>query len=103
MRHATLGDDDAPSHGESIEPDPGFSALAERITNFHDVLTGQESLNDVLGLIKPLELQALNDELELLTQSGELSDAAEARKMELIRQSLALKLEISRMRPTSAS
>lgn len=100
MRHATLGDDD--THRESAEPDPGFSALAERITNFHDVLTGQESLNDLLGLIKPLELQALNDELELLTQSGELSDAAEARKMELIRQSLALKLEISRMRPTSA-
>ncbi|MDO9003907.1 MAG: DNA primase [Aquabacterium sp.] len=100
MRHATLGDDD--THRESAESDPGFSALAERITNFHDVLTGQESLNDLLGLIKPLELQALNDELELLTQSGELSDAAEARKMELIRQSLALKLEISRMRPTSA-
>ncbi|RZL01352.1 MAG: DNA primase [Rubrivivax sp.] len=100
MRHATLGDDD---HSSSVEPDPGFSALAERITNFHDVLTGNESLADLLALIKPLELQALNDELELLTQSGELSEAAEVRKMELIRQSLALKLEISRMRPTSAS
>jgi len=103
MRHATLGDDDSPSHGDSIEQDPGFSALAERITNFHDVLTGQESLDELLGQIKHLQLQSLQDELELLTQSGELSDSAEARKIELIRQSLVLKLEISRMRPTSAS
>ena len=105
MRHATLGDDDegGGGHGESTEPDPGFSALAERITNFHDVLTGQESLDELLGQIKHLQLQSLQDELELLTQSGELSDSAEARKIELIRQSLVLKLEISRMRPTSAS
>ncbi|MGH6646576.1 DNA primase [Aquabacterium sp.] len=101
MRHATLGDDG--NQPDSDEPDPGFSALAKRITDFHDVMTGQESLDDLLGQVKFLELQALQDELELLTQSGELSDAAEARKMELIRQSLALKLEISRMRPTSAS
>ncbi len=103
MRHATLDDDDSPSHGAPTEPDPGFSALAERITNFHDVLTGQESLDELLGQIKHLQLQSLQDELELLTQSGELSESAEARKIELIRQSLALKLEISRMRPTSAS
>ncbi|MBC7700165.1 DNA primase [Aquabacterium sp.] len=103
MRHATLGDDDSPGHSESIEQDPGFSALAERITNFHDVLTGQESLDELLGQIKHLQLQSMQDELELLTQSGELSDSAEARKIELIRQSLVLKLEISRMRPTSAS
>jgi DNA primase len=105
MRHqATLSDDANPHEpADHLSEDPGFSALAKRITDFHDVLTGQESLDDLLGLIKPLELQALNDELELLTQSGELSEAAEARKIELIRQSLALKLEISRMRPISAS
>ncbi|CAH0352422.1 DNA primase [Aquabacterium sp. CECT 9606] len=103
MRHATLGDDDNPDHSDSAEPDPGFSALAQRITNFHDVLTGQESLEELLGQIKHLQLQSMQDELELLTQSGELSDSAEARKIELIRQSLTLKLEISRMRPTSAS
>jgi len=103
MRQATLGDDAHPGEPRDGHEDPGFSALAKRITDFHDVLTGKESLDDLLALIKPLELQALNDELELLTQSGELSDAAEARKMELIRQSLAIKLEISRMRPNSAS
>ena len=104
MRHATLSDDDSSAgHQASLEEDPGFAALVDRITNFHDVPTGEESMDDLLAMIKPLELQALIDELELLTQSGELSDAAEARKMELIRQSLALKLEISRMRPTSAS
>ncbi|MDE2402738.1 MAG: DNA primase [Burkholderiales bacterium] len=101
MRNAMLSDESAPASEDPQDEDPGFVALAERITNFHDVLTGQESLADLLGLIKPLELQALNDELELLTQSGELSDTAEARKLHLIRQSLALKLEISRMRPIS--
>jgi DNA primase len=105
MRQATLGGDDANPDAppDSREDDPGFSALAKRITGFHDVMAGQESLDELLGQIKHVELQALQDELELLTQSGELSEAAEARKLELIRQSLVLKLDISRMRPISAS
>ena len=101
MRHASLGDESGDEGLADHNEDPGFSALADRITNFLDVATGNESLEDLLALVKPLELQALNDELELLTQSGELSEAAEARKMDLIRQSFVLKLEISKVRPTS--
>jgi len=88
---------DMPALDESHD----FASLVHRIQQFHDVLTGQESVSDLISLIRPLELQLLNEELELLTQSGELSEAAEARKRELIRQSLNLKLEISRMRPVS--
>ena len=62
---------------------------------------GQETAEELIALIRPLQLQALNDELELLLQSGELSDTAEARKVDLIRQANALKLEISRLRPIS--
>jgi DNA primase len=60
-----------------------------------------ETLAGLLGLIQPLQLQALNDELELLFQSGELSEQAELRKYELLRLTNALKLEISRQRPIS--
>ncbi|WP_374318666.1 DNA primase [Aquabacterium sp.] len=93
-------EDELPDMPELDDPE-GFAPLLQRVQQFHDVLTGQESVSDLIGLIRPFELQALNDELELLTQSGELSEAAEARKRELIRQSLNLKLEISRMRPVS--
>ena len=54
-----------------------------------------------MGLIQPVQLQALNDELDLLLQSGELSEQAERRKYELIRETSVLKLEISRQRPIS--
>src|SRR5690606_21473410 len=80
-----------------------FTHLLKRIEDFHDVLSGDENLDELLGLVKPLQLQAINDELELLTQSGDLSEAAKARELDLIRQSLALKLELSQKRPISGS
>jgi len=49
--------------------------------------------------VQPLQLRALNDELELLLQSGELSEAADARKLELITLCTQLKQTISRKRP----
>lgn len=90
---------DAPWSGPPA--DEALSALAQRLANFHDVANGQETAEELIALIRPLQLQALNDELELLLQSGELSDTAEARKVDLIRQANALKLEISRLRPIS--
>ena len=90
---------DAPWNGPPA--DEALSALAQRLANFHDVANGQETAEELIALIRPLQLQALNDELELLLQSGELSDTAEARKVDLIRQANALKLEISRLRPIS--
>ena len=81
--------------------DEALNALAQRLENFHDVGDGQETAQELIALIRPLQLQALNDELELLLQSGELSEAAETRKVDLIRRANALKLEISRSRPIS--
>lgn len=78
-----------------------FAALAHRIDRLLDVPDNKDTVENLLNLIKPLELVALRDELELLTQSGELSEAAEARKLELMRLTLAMKLEISQNRPIS--
>jgi DNA primase len=95
---------DLPEAGDqspTAESEPGLKPLATRIARLLDVPDNKDTVDNLLSLIKPLELVALRDELELLTQSGELSDAAEARKLELIGLSLAMKLEISRNRPIS--
>ncbi len=77
--------------------------LAERITRLHDFGgSAEHSLADLLSLIRPLELEALREELDMLLQAGELSEAAEARKLELVRLTRDLKLEISQQRPISA-
>jgi DNA primase len=92
------GDTDDPEH----PGDPGhFQPLARRVALFHDVPDNKDTVDDLMTMIRPLELVALREELDLLTQSGELSEAAEARKMELVRQTLAMKLEISQRRPIS--
>jgi DNA primase len=94
------GDTDDPEH----PGDPGhFQPLARRIALFHDVPDNKDTVDDLMTMIRPLELVALREELELLSQSGEgeLSEAAEARKLELVRQTLAMKLEISQRRPIS--
>uniref|UniRef100_UPI0027B8B1C2 hypothetical protein n=1 Tax=Aquabacterium sp. TaxID=1872578 RepID=UPI0027B8B1C2 len=71
------------------------------IAHFHELPDDQDTVTSLINLIKPLELVALREELDLLTQSGELSEIAESRKMELVRLTLALKLEISQHRPIS--
>ncbi|MFT3857343.1 MAG: DNA primase [Aquabacterium sp.] len=92
------GDADDPEHpGE-----PGhFQPLARRISQFVDVPDNKDTVDELMSMIRPLELVALREELDLLSQSGELSETAEARKMELLRLTLAMKLEISQRRPIS--
>ena len=92
--------------GDTPDPEnPGetghFQPLAKRIAQFVDVPDNKDTVAQLMNLIRPIELVALRDELDLLTQSGELSEAAEARKMELVRLTLAMKLEISQNRPIS--
>lgn len=93
------GDTEDPEHpGESGH----FQALARRIAHFHDVPDDKDTVESLISLIRPLELVALQEELKMLLQSGdELSEAAEARKIELIRQTNQMKLEISQSRPIS--
>lgn len=95
------GEDGAPATGADTSPSD-LAVLARRVTQFVDVPDNKDTVDNLLNLIKPLELVALREELDLLTQSGELSEAAEARKMELVRRTLAMKLEISQHRPISA-
>ncbi len=92
------GDAADPAHPEESGH---FQPLARRVTQFVDVPDNKDTVEELMNLIRPIELLALRDELDLLTQSGELSEAAEARKMELVRLTLAMKLEISRRRPIS--
>jgi DNA primase len=93
--------------GEADDPEhpgePGhFRPLAQRIAQFLEVPDNKDTVEDLIGLIRPLELIELNEELNLLLQSGEqLSDAAEARKLELFRITRDMKLEISQRRPIS--
>jgi len=81
--------------------DESLQALARRLANLHGFEAPQEKASDLVDLLRPLQLQALRDELDLLLQSGELSEVAEARKRELIRLTGQLKLEISQSRPIS--
>jgi len=84
---------------EGLVGDTALIALGQRLGTLHEVTLTEQSVDDIVNLVQPLQLRALNDELELLLQSGELSDQAEARKLELIGLSTQLKLAISRKRP----
>ncbi|RZL11528.1 MAG: DNA primase [Rubrivivax sp.] len=87
--------DVAPNHDEAL------ATLADRLDKFHTIDTvAAATAEELMVLVRPLQLLALKDELDLLLQSGELSEVAESRKIELIRQTNTLKLEISRARPT---
>jgi DNA primase len=84
---------------EGLVGDTALISLAQRLGGLHEVTVSEQSAEDIINLVQPLQLRALNDELELLLQSGELSDQAEARKLELITLSTHMKLTISRKRP----
>jgi DNA primase len=89
----------APFPGD--DGDAALADLAQRIQRLHDIDTLPDPVADLIQLVRPLELDALREELDLLLQSGELSDAAEARQLELLRLTRDLKLEISQGRPIS--
>ena len=82
--------------------DESLQALGRRLSNLHGFEAPQEKASDLVDLLRPIQLQTLRDELDLLLQSGELSEAAEARKRDLIRRTGQLKLEISQSRPISS-
>ncbi len=97
-RQMTSDPDDTGPHAEATH----FKALARRIAHFHELPDDQDTVTSLINLIRPLELVALSEELKMLLQSGEeLSEAAENRKMELIRLTNQMKLEISQHRPIS--
>ena len=89
------------AHHPGDDSDAALADLAQRIQRLHDIDTLPDPVADLVQLVRPLALDALREELDLLLQSGELSDAAEARKLELLRLTRDLKLEISQGRPIS--
>ena len=93
--------EDGPAADEDETLQAGLAALAGRITQFVDVPDNRDTVAELINMIRPIELDALREELDLLLGAGELSEAAEARKMELFRLTAALKLEISQHRPIS--
>jgi DNA primase len=103
-RLARQGDEvrESPDESDLALVDEPLQKLAERLQGFHDMGELPAKASDLVALIRPMQLQALNEELDLLLQSGELSEAAEQRKLELFRLTRELKLEISRSRPISA-
>jgi len=84
---------------QGLVGDTALITLAQRLDGLHEVTLSEQSADDIITLVQPLQLRALNDELELLLQSGELSEAADARKLELITLCTQLKQTISRKRP----
>jgi DNA primase len=92
------GQDD---HDDPAAIDESLQSLARRLSTLHGFEAPQEKASELIDLLRPIQLQTLRDELDLLLQSGELSEIAEARKRELIRLSGQLKLEISQSRPIS--
>ena len=100
----TTGTDGQTGNASVNDGTTAFSKDSDTVSEYvvAPVTINAVSVDNLLNLIKPLELVALREELDLLTQSGELSDAAEARKLELVRRTLAMKLEISQHRPISA-
>lgn len=97
VRQMTAEEDDSHEPTEAAH----FKALARRIAHFHDLPDDQDTVQSLIYLIKPIELVSLNEELNLLLESGELSEAAEKRKKELFGLTKDLKLEISQHRPIS--
>jgi DNA primase len=92
------GQDD---HDDPAAVDESLQSLARRLSMLHGFEAPQDKASELVDLLRPIQLQTLRDELDLLLQSGELSELAEARKRELIRLTGQLKLEISQSRPIS--
>jgi DNA primase len=99
---AAAADAHTPGHADEGD-DAALAELAQRIQRLHGVGQLADPVADLIQLVRPLELEALREELDLLLQSGELSEAAEARKLALFRLTRDLKLEISQGRPISES
>jgi DNA primase len=102
LARLTDGVRESPDEAELASVDEPLQKLAQRLQGFHDMGELPAKASDLVALIRPMQLQVLNDELDLLLQSGELSETAEQRKLELFRLTRELKLEISRSRPISA-
>jgi DNA primase len=75
--------------------DEAISTLLQRLRGMHAFISGEETIDDVMHLLRPTLLQSLSDELDMLLNSGELSPEAEARKHVLVNETRRLKLGVA--------
>ena len=85
-------------HSDADAPDDGLRLLLDRLATFHDVADDESP--DVLleAMLLNLRKQAIADELNWLTESGDLSDEATARRNALIH----LRAELKRGTPAGS-
>jgi DNA primase len=65
--------------------------LARRLAGLHELDPAIDPAQEWKAAMRTLQLQAVNDELTLLIESGELSDAALVRRRELVDRRTVLK------------
>ena len=75
-----------------------LSPLLDRLAAFHDVDDDESPQALIDAVLQRLRLRAVNDELDLLLESGDLSDDAMARRNDLF----ALRAELT-TRPTASA
>jgi len=74
--------------------DQAITTLLQRLRGMHAFISGDETIDDVMHLLRPSLLQSLSDEMDMLLNSGELSPEAEARKQLLVDETRRLKLGV---------
>ncbi|MCK6424675.1 MAG: DNA primase [Burkholderiaceae bacterium] len=89
---ATLLDDLTRGLDPSAEADSGLARLVERLRQFHEPGVEASAADELHAVLRRLHLQAVDDEIALLLESGELSPAAAQRRNELIALRARLKM-----------
>ncbi|MEY4907014.1 MAG: hypothetical protein RL260_732 [Pseudomonadota bacterium] len=79
---------------DALAQDPaeaGLGALLERIRRLHELGSDAPLADDLRAIVNRIRLQAVEDEIALLLESGELSEAAAQRRNALFQQRSQLK------------
>ncbi|MGY0195371.1 DNA primase [Leptothrix sp. BB-4] len=82
------------ARAEGPEEDSSRTLLIGRIQAFHEVGDDASAREELAAVLKALHLQAVDEEITLLLESGDLSEAATARRNALMAQRAALKAPV---------
>ncbi|MDE2621249.1 MAG: hypothetical protein KGL54_13905, partial [Sphingomonadales bacterium] len=75
----------------SRDAGPSLALLIERVHNLHGFAESGDPAAELAGVLHQLRLQAVNDEISLISESGDLSDEARQRHRRLLDELRALK------------
>ena len=90
------------SEGDEGDGPGGLGLLLDRLAGFHDVADDEAPELTVEAVLLRLRQQAVTEELKWLTESGDLSEEATARRNALIRLTAELKRGPARPAPANA-